>query len=405
MPSGTVKIFFELKGYGYIQQDGGGPDLFVHISDVEGDGYRYLAEGEPVEFEIGSNEKGQKALSVRPVQGRIRGTVKKYEHLKGFGFIESSDAPDAFFHYSAILGHGVKSARVGENVEYTPTQDDKGRQAAKQVKRLDPRPSLFRFASFRDFGDALRNLAGLAERERWHFEGQDPETERPILSSYLIHTFDRLEFENKISQGSGMRPAACFNTGLVTPLQEQIYAVFEQGTGPASPAPFLFKAFRIESDRDLLSNFPRLPELANYFDDPSDLLYDRRRTLMMDHEHIIEDNISRFPQTLRTNKHIIRGLLENAQKDTEKRVYRNYKTAIPQFHRGDLQLLLPLCLEHKDRADVALVVSRVGEYYRGDTVLALDWAYKNARLITKPDTEWLDPSTIISSDEKRPQTS
>lgn len=76
---------------------------------------------------------------------------------------------------------------------------------------------------------------------------------------------------------------------------------------------------------------------------------------------------------------------------TQQRVYRNYKTAIPQFHRGEIQLLLPLCLERPDRADLALVVSRVGDCYRGDTVLTLQMAYNNARLLTRPDREWLTP--------------
>jgi hypothetical protein len=58
---------------------------------------------------------------------------------------------------------------------------------------------------------------------------------------------------------------------------------------------------------------------------------------------------------------------------------------------GSLQLLLPLCLEDRSRVDLALVIDRNGNVYSGDTVLTIDLAYNNARLLAKPDTEWLQP--------------
>jgi len=149
--------------------------------------------------------------------------------------------------------------------------------------------------------------------------------------------------------------------------------------------------FRLASDRELLARFSPLAKLANYFDDPSVLLYDRRRELHIDVEHVVQDNLSRFPAVASGNEHLARQLLHAARADTEQRVYRNYKTAIPQYYRGEVQLLLPLCLEHPSRADLALVVSRQGDHYRGETVLTLSMAYTNARLLTRPDTEWLRP--------------
>ena len=56
-----------------------------------------------------------------------------------------------------------------------------------------------------------------------------------------------------------------------------------------------------------------------------------------------------------------------------------------------MQLLLPLCLLKPDVADLALVVARVGDAYHGSTVLTLDMAYNNARLLARPDSEWLVP--------------
>jgi len=60
---GTVKWFNDVKGYGFIQQDNG-PDVFVHYSAIKNDGYKSLAEGQRVEFEIVDGEKGPKASNV-----------------------------------------------------------------------------------------------------------------------------------------------------------------------------------------------------------------------------------------------------------------------------------------------------------------------------------------------------
>ena len=66
MARGTVKWFNEKKGFGFIQQQGG-PDVFVHFSAITGDGFKTLAEGQAVEFEIIQDEKGAKAQNVQRV--------------------------------------------------------------------------------------------------------------------------------------------------------------------------------------------------------------------------------------------------------------------------------------------------------------------------------------------------
>jgi CspA family cold shock protein len=69
MATGTVKWFNGEKGYGFIAQDGGGPDVFVHFSAIEGSGYRNLEENQAVEFEITQGPKGPQAEKVRALQG------------------------------------------------------------------------------------------------------------------------------------------------------------------------------------------------------------------------------------------------------------------------------------------------------------------------------------------------
>jgi CspA family cold shock protein len=63
--SGVVKWFSSLKGYGFINPDDGGQEVFVHYSAISGDGYKNLHEGEQVEFELIDRGKGPQAQNVR----------------------------------------------------------------------------------------------------------------------------------------------------------------------------------------------------------------------------------------------------------------------------------------------------------------------------------------------------
>src|SRR5918998_4418775 len=65
MAQGVVKWFNAEKGFGFISVDGGGPDVFVHFSAIEGDGYRSLEENQKVEFESSQGPKGPQAEKVR----------------------------------------------------------------------------------------------------------------------------------------------------------------------------------------------------------------------------------------------------------------------------------------------------------------------------------------------------
>jgi cold shock protein len=67
MVTGTVKWFNDAKGFGFIVQDNGGPDVFCHHTAIQADGFRTLAEGQKVQFEVTKGPKGLQASNVRPI--------------------------------------------------------------------------------------------------------------------------------------------------------------------------------------------------------------------------------------------------------------------------------------------------------------------------------------------------
>jgi cold shock protein len=66
MAKGTVKWFNSEKGFGFIEQEGGGPDVFAHYSNIAAQGFRELQEGQKVEFDVTQGQKGPQAENIRP---------------------------------------------------------------------------------------------------------------------------------------------------------------------------------------------------------------------------------------------------------------------------------------------------------------------------------------------------
>ncbi|HEY7561211.1 MAG TPA: cold shock domain-containing protein [Gaiellaceae bacterium] len=69
MATGTVKWFNDAKGYGFIAPDEGTKDLFVHFSNIAGEGFKSLTEGSRVEYEAREGTKGPEATNVIPIEG------------------------------------------------------------------------------------------------------------------------------------------------------------------------------------------------------------------------------------------------------------------------------------------------------------------------------------------------
>ena len=239
--------------------------------------------------------------------------------------------------------------------------------------------------------DNLQELCDLAEDEDWGYHHIEPgEHDHPVLYHYIKSTYERVAEEDKIGLSEDGQ-FACFNTGLVTNNQEPIFASFEKNRIEGK-MPWYFKSW-FRKGRWELNKFPKLPDMANYFDDPSCLVLDHRRDFRVNVEHIIKDNPrERFPAPYREmNDYALGIVLDGVIDKARERVRRSYKTAIPQYYRGKVQLLLPLCLSNPRRADVALVVENNPTFYRASTCLTLEMAYNNARQLARPDRDWLQP--------------
>lgn len=290
--------------------------------------------------------------------------------------------------------------------------------------------NLMQWAWMGDFRQVVSNLKNMALKERWYYKVQNPAFPFPILSKYLTYTFFRLSKEQGKIKTTDQY--AAFNTGLVNNLYEPIYALFEKNKVQGRQE-WYFHEFCIsgvgKAGKILASNFNPLPQRAHFFNNPAELIYDSNASEpQLNWNHIILDNVSRLPiEFLEENKPVdflfrdttgmntvekaeyfsqLASAIENDSKKFRaiknrfadslslalKRVQWNFKTAIPMYYpqTNKMSLLLPLSLIDDEVIDLALVTEKTQSgAYLGHTILPLDWAYSNARLVTRPDSDWL----------------
>ncbi|WP_276589316.1 cold-shock protein [Sphingomonas sp. GM_Shp_2] len=174
--TGVVKFFNGQKGFGFVVRDDGGEDVFVHISAVEQAGLTGLAEGQPLGFTLVDRGGRISATELKiegepmPVQDRApreprepreggfgaprggaggaggpqrqltgekaTGTVKFFNAMKGFGFIQRDDGqPDAFVHISAVERAGMSSLNEGDRLSFEIEVDRRGKYAAVNLQQ------------------------------------------------------------------------------------------------------------------------------------------------------------------------------------------------------------------------------------------------------------------------------
>lgn len=292
----------------------------------------------------------------------------------------------------------------------------------------------------------FEQLAHEAMRENWGFNNS-------VLKSYLEHTYSRLIMEDKeledkkkikdlVSDENGIsldEKRKIFNSGLLNEFFRPIFisgkvSKFKIGFGTECFEWELLKDLKIHSSYDsiIIRNFLREPEpaMASYFESTDQVIFNSKLPIYLNDKHIFDDGFknSRMSKKYqdqydsvkndkdKMDKFItkISGEFDTAVKRVQLMAERNYKLALPQFFRtkDDMQFLLPIYLSGNSdiQPDCALAVSlekqidpktqEITQYYVGKTILTLDMAYNNARLIAKPDIFWLDPSWLKASKDE-----
>lgn len=216
-------------------------------------------------------------------------------------------------------------------------------------------------------------LSQIADTEVW---SNPTYPNNGILANYLVKTYDKLTSEKKIVIG---KDYALFNTGLFNKYFDPIY-VYQSGKDIS-----FLTAYELNN-----LGITKRAERANYFEQPELLLFDWHYPIDVYYKHILEDerNKSRLPKEFLNSNNKI-NIINGALDTMKKKISANYKLAIPQYYEGKIQLLLPLCLMSDDKPDVAIAVTKKDNCYQGHTCLTLDMAYNNARLIAKPEINWL----------------
>lgn len=357
------------------------------------------------------------------------GAVRKYEDKLNLPLLINHKDQDCPVELTLAKNQNESDERrlFFSYVGYTRIDEPGGANPGRAMER-------FAYIPWTDF---LPELAQAALDEQWDFGHPNEYGYRyDILKSYINYTFFRLEQQDKICIAQDGSFAA-FNSGLVDAWYDDIFVCFEPQYGMSE---WRYMGLASLGNRGLkkklIASFNPLPERAEWFTSIDEILYDTKRDLDSDFEHIFLDNLDRLPiewviETIGKNalgKMGIEAPQQEVVYDDDfyddltdfiesdfralsrlrtsvneaidlalKRISWNYKAAIPSYYpkNDSMSFLLPLCLLHPDRADAALVVElQESGTYQGMTILTMEMAYKDARLICRPDSDWLNTAVI-----------
>lgn len=134
MPTGSVVRFDRRRGYGFVQPDDGGEDVFVHQNNIIMDGFRFLQVGERVSYELEVGEKGMKAVSVTLTEPRVERNDRDDQDAGG-GDRDDMDRGDR-----PRFQRQDRGDRGGDRAAFTPRAprggDDRGDKAARKLERV-----------------------------------------------------------------------------------------------------------------------------------------------------------------------------------------------------------------------------------------------------------------------------
>ena len=259
----------------------------------------------------------------------------------------------------------------------------------------DQHMDIYDYMYWGDYNAQIQTLAAKSLPEKWSFEGKN---DNSILKNYLKYTFNKLQDENKVVETDTY---CVFNTGLFSHYYVPIYVYGELNKSTAdNAAKWYFKGFKDEYELGRLDLETKAPERADYFSDPQRLIFNWHNKVIVNNKHILDDlntNI-RLPESIKNSKRPLEDLTGVVNTAIQK-VIANYKLAIPHYYQDKIQLLIPLYFDN-DTPSVALVLDLLknGDYL-ATTCLTMEMAYMDARLIAKPESNWLMAENIISTEK------
>lgn len=250
-------------------------------------------------------------------------------------------------------------------------------------------PPLKTFAYLPKFNEKLKYLASIVEPENWYYDNPNVMSEEEknvgVLFQYIQHTFSKAQDENKIVKDD---ESAIMNTGLLSPQGEEIFMLFSKNKIEGKQKWF-FNSFFKESAREIpIPLRDKLPQHIDYFsNEPENYYFDPSLKIHGNLKHIIEDNFDRLPKAMKElPEDVLPSVLDSQIKILEKRLLRNNRLAVPQYYNKKIMYLVPLKFGDDT---IALAIEKNENTYRVNTILTKDMAYCNARLIMRPESNWL----------------
>jgi len=269
------------------------------------------------------------------------------------------------------------------------------------------------FENWKDGLQFLEDLKAKCIPEKWSYQSHQTGIPHPILKAYIENTFEKLKVEaggSKILKSDDNK-YIIFNTGLLDRFFHEAYVianVFTEDNEPSFRNPYIMTSLTDLTRIGFTVNGKRvvkqddLPEPTVFFTNINDVIFQPDIEIDRNYDkftHIIEERRERFPKEdqERDTTELARKL-DNAIDDAIALAKRNYKLVVPMYRPQEdkLQLLMPIYLSGSftKKPDFALVLNLEDSIYTPETILPLDAAYQNARLIAKPDELWLNPDDI-----------
>lgn len=325
--TGRVKFYRTDDGWGRIERDDGGEQVFFHVSNLL---CSPPYEGEELIFEVvmssvPGHERDHEAVKVqRKHEGKLTGDVVEWQVEPGTWQTCGKVAPDSggeplLFSARDFPSHGAcrPKPRPLHAASFRLAETPTGRRAVDI--ELDQRYPFLRFAYLGKEDDVIAALHDIVLPENWDYRHSVAGRKWPILYNYLHFTFAKLRDEDRIKSAPDKKkirvredletPLATFNTGLVDPKYKSIYALCEANE-PGHTTRWKFRAFCIPGEQHgkiLASYFNPLPGPAEYFHKTTELFYDPEMPLHLDYTHILNRNRGRLPDDLLTQ---VRGMDE-----------------------------------------------------------------------------------------------